>query len=151
MATAVSSANPTDEARKLRDEWLERLTQLVTTVRGWAEAGNWSTRVIEKRMEDSRIGVYKAPALLLQKETTRVFLEPIARSAPGTDGVVDLYLMPAYDDIASLYFEHGEWRLHGIKPLSASVDAIHEDAAEPLSEKSLSQVLEQMINHAGPG
>ncbi len=32
MATAESSANPTDEDRTLLDAWLERLTQPVTTV-----------------------------------------------------------------------------------------------------------------------
>ncbi len=47
----------------------------------------------------------KRPALLMQEgPSAGLILEPIARSAPGADGVVDLYLLPAYDDIASLYF-----------------------------------------------
>jgi hypothetical protein len=29
----------------------------------------------------------------------RELLEPIGRPAPGIEGIVDLYLMPAYDDI----------------------------------------------------
>ena len=33
---------------------------------------------------------YQAPALLLQKETARVLLEPVGRAAPGAEGVVDL-------------------------------------------------------------
>ena len=147
MATAESSANPTDEDRTLRDAWLERLTQLVTSVRDWAEAADWATRVIQKRMEDSRLGVYKAPALLLQKETARVFLEPIARSAPGTDGVVDLYLMPAYDDIARLCFENGEWRLH--ETSSGSAFANEEEDSKPLTKDSLGQALERLMSDAG--
>jgi hypothetical protein len=34
--------------------------------------------------------------------------DPIARFTPGSDNVVDLYLMRAYDDIASLYSVRGE-------------------------------------------
>src|SRR5262245_30172704 len=98
----------TDEPGKLRDEWLSRLSDLTNLVRGWAEELDWSTPVISKRMKDSVLGPYEATALLMQKETTRVLLDPVARFAPGADGVVDLYLMPAYDDIASLYYVDGE-------------------------------------------
>ena len=48
----------------------------------------------------------------MQREIDRVLLEPVTRFAPGTDGVVDLYLMPAYDDIATIYRVGGEWKLH---------------------------------------
>jgi hypothetical protein len=82
----------------------------VQTVDGWVKP-DWSTREIDKEMQDSVLGSYSAPALLMQRAFTRVLLEPITRFAPGTDGVVDLYLMPAYDDIASLYRVGGEWRL----------------------------------------
>jgi hypothetical protein len=95
MATAHISTNQSEDGEKLRAEWLERLTGLVEAVRGWAQDLDWSTRQIEKKMEDSQLGNDKAPALLLQKETVRVLLEPIARFAPGVEGVVDLYLMPA--------------------------------------------------------
>jgi hypothetical protein len=63
-------------------------------------------------MEDGDIGSYSAPGLLLQKEYTRVLLEPLGHSAPGADGVVDLYLMPAYDDVATLLFIGGRWQVH---------------------------------------
>ena len=36
-----------------------------------------------------------------------ILLEPVA---PGTEGVVDLYLMPGYDDIASLYHYSNRWK-----------------------------------------
>jgi hypothetical protein len=68
MATAETSTNQAEDMEKLREEWLERLSGLVETVRGWAQDLDWSTRRIEKKMEDSRLGTYKAPALLLQKE-----------------------------------------------------------------------------------
>ena len=39
-------------------------------------------------------------------------MEPVARSSPGIEGLVDLYLLPAYDDIASLYHYSGKWHVH---------------------------------------
>ena len=76
-------------------------------------------------MEDSDIGTYQAPALLLQQDTLRMLLEPIARTAPGADGVVDLYLMPAYDDIATLYFADGKWQLHYTFPDPREAPTLH--------------------------
>ena len=124
------------------------LSGLVETVRSWAQDLGWSPRQIEKKMEDSQIGIYKAPALILQKETVRVLLEPIARSAPGASGIVDLYLMPAYDDIASLYFYDGGWQLHYMFPTSPTVATIHEAEHKPLSKETLERVLEAMIKNA---
>jgi hypothetical protein len=116
-------------------------------VERWTQELGWSTRRIEKRMEDSEVGSYQAPALLMQEETTRALLEPIGRSAPGADGVVDLYLMPAYDDIASIYFENGAWHL-----LHTSVGSAHATTsqveAKPLSKETLQEVLRAMRKHA---
>jgi hypothetical protein len=89
-----------------------------------------------------------APALILQKETVRVMLEPIARFATGVDGVVDLYLMPAYDDIASLYFYDDGWQLHYMSPKSPTVNTMREAEHKPLSKESLQAVLEDMIKNA---
>ena len=85
MATADTSTNLAEDKERLRDEWLARLSDLVETIRGWAEELDWSTRRIETKMEDSEIGDYKAPALIIQKETVRAILHPIRRSAPGVD------------------------------------------------------------------
>src|SRR5204863_6014359 len=98
---------------------------------------DWSTRQIGKKMKDSRLGSYEAPALIMQKETIRVLLDPVARFAPGTDGVVDLYLMPAYDDIASLSFVQGEWRVHYMYPRTATAAMIEEAQSRPLSKETL--------------
>ncbi len=112
MATANAPKKLTAAATKLRDEWLSRVSTLVDSAEKWAADAGWSTRRIEKQIEDSEIGGYAVPSLLLQEGTTRMLLEPIARSAPGVDGVVDLYRMPAYDDVATLYFYDGQWHLH---------------------------------------
>jgi hypothetical protein len=131
-----------------RDMWIDRVTKLVNQVEAWVKELGWETRRIEKRLDDSRIGTHIVPALLMQKETSRVLLEPVGRSAPGADGVVDLYLMPAYDDIASLYFYDGHWSLHYAWPGTSSVAAVREAKAEPLSREALGRALEEMKAHA---
>ena len=47
----------------------------------------------------------EVPALFLQKGPIMVLLDPVAYDASGAEGVIDLYLMPTNDDMASLYFE----------------------------------------------
>ena len=132
---------------QLRNEWISRLSKLVDGVRDWAKELGWATRNIEKPMHDSQIGTYQAPALVLQKETTRVLLEPIARSAPGAEGIVDLYLMPAYDDIASLYFYNNRWNLHYWAEGTAAVATVREAPAKALSKRALREVLDEMTKN----
>ena len=149
MATVETSTNQAEDKEKLRDEWLERLAQLMVTVRGWAQDLDWSTRQIETKMEDSQLVTYKAPALILQKETVRVLLEPIAHSAPGVAGIVDFYLLPAYDDIARLFFYDDGWQLHYMFPGSPAVATVVRGAeTRPLSKERFQSVLEAMTRNA---
>jgi hypothetical protein len=132
-----------------RHEWLQKLRKLVVTVKGWADELDWATRVVDKKMEDAEIGNYKAPGLLLQKETVRLFLEPVARAAPGTEGVVDLYLMPSYDDIASLYYYNNRWNVHYLFEGAATVGNSRATEAKPLTKATLRKVFDDMKAHAG--
>ena len=148
----MSIANPpfvlsADQSR-LRDEWLNRLSHLVGSIRTWAAESGWSTRQSEARLHDSQLGNYSAPALLLQFETTKALLEPIARFAPGTEGVVDLYLMPAYDDIVSLYLSDGAWHVHYLAQGAPAVETMRDAPSKPLSKETLIEVLEEMRQHA---
>lgn len=131
-----------------RHEWLEKLSKLVATVKRWAEEFEWATRAVEKKMEDAEIGSYRAPALLMQQETIRLFLEPVSRDAPGTEGVVDLYLMPSYDDIASLYFYNDRWNIHYLFKGAATAGNTRDAEAKPLSKATLRKVFDQMKAHA---
>jgi hypothetical protein len=146
MATADASTNLAENKEKLRDAWLARLSDLVETVRGWAEDLDWSTRRIETKMEDSEIGDYRAPALIIQKETVRAILQPIGRSAPDVAGVVDFYIMPAYDDIARLTFYDDSWHLRHMFPGSPDVGPHRRD--QSLSRETFQAVLEAMMRHA---
>jgi hypothetical protein len=149
MATLGTSTNQAEDKERLRDEWLERLSQLMITVGGWAQDLDWSTRQIEKTMEDSQLGTYRAPALILQKETVRVLLEPIAHSASGVEGIVDFYPMPAYDDIARLFFYDDGWQLHSMFPGSPAVaTVVRGGETRPLSRARFQSVLEAMTRTA---
>jgi hypothetical protein len=128
--------------------WIERITTLIGQVEQWAREMGWSTRRLEKKLDDRWIGKHRVPALLMQEETYRVLLEPVGRSAPGAEGVVDLYLMPAYDDIASIYYYADRWNLHYVFPDSKPVATVREADAVPLSKEALQKVLAQMRQHA---
>jgi hypothetical protein len=133
---------------RLFGEWFGRLSELVQTVDAWARELGWATRTVEKPMEDSQIGRFKAPGLLMQEGVDRILLEPIGRSAPGAEGVVDLYLMPAYDDIATLYFYEGRWNLHCASSQTGAVETVRETPSKPLSKDTLREVLDEMRQHA---
>jgi hypothetical protein len=132
-----------------RHEWLEKLRKLVATVKEWADELEWATRAVDKKVEDAEIGNYKGPALLLQHETVRLFLEPVARTAPGTEGVVDLYLMPSYDDIASLYYYSHRWNVHYMFEGTPIVGNIREAVGKPLTKATLRKVFDEMKAHTG--
>jgi hypothetical protein len=140
----------TDIAARMEDRsiWIDRINSLVGQVEQWAREMNWSTRRVEKKLDDARIGNHRVPSLLMQEDTCRVLLEPVGRSAPGAAGVVDLYLMPAYDDIASLYYYSNQWNLHYMFPGTRSVATVREAEAMPLSKETLQKVLAELRQNA---
>lgn len=115
----TKDADAVADRERSKAEWLDSLAVLVDAVEGWSRELGWSTRRIEKTLDDSEIGPYQAPALIMQEETTRALLDPIGRSTPGSDGVVDLYLMPAFDDIARYHVRNG--RVNRLGTLSWAV------------------------------
>ena len=62
--------------------------------------------------------------------------------------MVDLYLLPAYDDIASLYFYADGWNVHYPFPGDPLVSAIEEIPPRPLSAETLKAVMEEMAKNA---
>ena len=85
-----------------------------------------------------------APGLILQQDMVKVGLEPVGRSAPGAAGVADLYLLPAYDDIASLYLYDNRWNLHYLAEETPAVAKIRDAQAKPLSKGALREILDKM-------
>jgi len=124
---------------------------LVQQVRDWAEPQEWVTKPYTKKMRDAEGQLFEIPALYLQKGPIRVLLDPIAYDVPGSQGLVDLYLMPTYDDLASLYLESGEWKVHYTFPSDPfETHSTLESDALPLTEQTINQVLDSIANHATP-
>ena len=132
----------------IRDEWISRLNSLVNDIQAWARSLDWASHRIDKSMKDSIIGPYKAPGLLMQKEFTRILLDPISRTTPGSEGLVDIYLMPALDDIASLYFYEGRWNVHYQIPNSEAITTVRDVEDKPLTKETLAEVLDGLVDHA---
>jgi hypothetical protein len=144
----MSQPEAATNVEAIRDEWLDRLNQLVENVKTWAESLDWSTRRLDKPMKDMELGRYQAPGLMMQKEFTRILLDPIGHSTPGSEGVVELYLMPALDDIACLYFYDGRWNIYDRLMDLGDGDASPEDADKPLTKATLAEVIERLLQHA---
>ncbi len=145
----ILEAMQADAAERVeeRSRWIMRVSDLVAQIECWAKELGWATRRIDKTLEDSWIGKHRVPALLLQQDTCRIILEPIGRSAPKAQGVVDLYLMPAYDDIASLYFTRGRWNLDYLHEFHNGAKT-GDTPSVSLDKKSFGKVLEEMRQHA---
>ncbi len=111
MSQLKAPKKPIADWETVRDEWVRAVDQLVTEVEGWCEANDWPTRRIEKHIEESKIGEYAVPALVLQADLVKLMLEPAARFVTGADGVADLYRMPQYDDVAVVLWSGGTWQL----------------------------------------
>ena len=137
-----------EERIRARVRWVDSVKALVDQVETWAKEMNWSTRRVGKKLDDPWIGKHRVPALLMQEDTCRILLEPVGRSAPGAEGVVDLYLMPAYDDIATLYYDGTRWSLHYLFPGTKAAATVREAESMPLSKEALEKVLAEMRQDA---
>ncbi len=134
-----------DNPEAVKAEWLIRLNTLVGEVESWARASGWRTRRIDKTVNERRLGTYRVPVLLMERDTVEVVLNPVARFVPGADGAVDLYAAPAYDDIASLYFEGGQWVVHyGERPDPMVTHGVVEITPRPYDEQTIRTILDGM-------
>jgi len=143
MSIAETDRTLIPNADGIRDQWVARVTELVDQAEEWARELGWATRRIDKRLDDYELGTHRVPALLLQEGTTRLILEPIGRSAGEIEGVVDLYLMPAYDDAARLFFHNGGWHFDFVPAGEARFTGV--DA--PLTQPAFHSLLEELVRH----
>ncbi len=147
---AIAESGPRiEDPEAVKSEWLGRLEALVRDVKGWAETAGWRTRRITKTVNERRLGKYEVPVLLMEKDAVEVVLNPVARLVPGADGAVDLYLSPAYDDIASLYFEGDHWVVHyGERPDPSATNGPVEITPRPYEEATIRAILDGMAADA---
>ena len=132
---------------KHRSIWLDRLASLVGQVEQWAREMGWSTRRVEKNSmtpDRQAPGAGAADAGRHLPDSARTDRAICA----GAEGVVDLYLMPAYDDIASLYYYGNRWNLHYTIPWDQAGGPVRESEALPLSKETLAKVLAELRQNA---
>jgi len=134
MSTLKTTQAPKD-TDKIRADWIAAVTDLVAQVEGWCKEEDWPTRRAIKTLDEPPIGKYGVPMLLIQNLDVRLLLEPVSRFVAGGDGLVDLYRMPAYDDIASIFWRRGKWYIH-YWPSNGKVPATPLDAKPRLFTKA---------------
>jgi hypothetical protein len=145
---AISETTATDLPAEVGG-WLDRLNDLVARVREWSAASGWRSRMTSKHMAEKALGRYEVPVLVLDRDDVEVALVPVACQVPRADGLVDFFRMPAYDDVASLYREEGEWFFHyAFSPDPVKTHSVIETERFPLDEGSLNRVLEDIAKTA---
>jgi hypothetical protein len=149
MPDQVTRGSQIEDPKVVLAHWQDRLQVLVHDVKQWVERAGWRTRTIEKPIDDRKLGRHTVPVLLMEKDTVEVALNPVSPFVPGAEGAVDLYLVPAYDDIASLYF-NGRQRViqYGFPGDAAGTPSASEADVLPLSEETIIRVLTSFVSHA---
>ena len=148
MPATKTRSKPALHVASPHQDWLAQLDKLLANIQAWGRELDWATRRIEKRMRDADIGSYLAPALLLQHETLRLLVEPISSAAPGVDGLVEVYLMPAYDDVARLFLCDGRWSLSYVWSQTPRVQFGIEPKPIRLTKAVFHRVVDEMKNNA---
>jgi hypothetical protein len=143
MSEGWESETQVADPEAVRAEWLGRLEALASEVKSWVEPARWRTRLVSKPTRDSVLGRFEVPLLLMERDGVEVALNPVSRFVSGSDGAVDLYVVPAYDEVAGLYFEGGRWVIYHVSR-EAEAAGIREPEARPLSESTLTRVLDEM-------
>jgi hypothetical protein len=146
MATGNVSA--TDLPREV-DDWLYVLNGLIDNVKAWAETAGWETRLTARDVKEKGGLRYEAPVLVLDRDEAEVSLVPVAREVPGANGLVDFYLMPEFNHVASLYREKGQWFFHyAFHPDPEVASSVIETERFQLDEASFNRVVNDIAAHA---
>jgi hypothetical protein len=133
------------------DAFAKQVETVVSDFEASFSERDWSVRRDPKRMRDEIGRVYSVQSLTLIKGPVRLLLDPNGYDIPGADGVMDLYLLPPYDPVATLYLEDGEWFIHS--PFPAALDAIDDPTKwtrTRLTNDSIGNTLESIVEHAVP-
>ena len=95
----------------LLPEWLEAQEKMLQEATAAAKAKGWYVEKDEKPIEESLLGTYKAPRLLIRTWEKELMLSPVARFCAGRQGVVDLKVSPTFDRVYAVTFQDGRWQI----------------------------------------
>jgi hypothetical protein len=97
----------------VRDDWMSASAALLAEAEGWAREEGWPTKRFPKDITEDFIGNYRLDRLVYSAEGAQLALVPVGRFAPGTDGMFDLAVMPAYDSV-TVVRDKGRWFIHAL-------------------------------------
>jgi hypothetical protein len=133
-----------------REQFQQRVDALVNTIESLVDRSEWATRRYPKRFRDEAREPYEVTALFLQRGPVKLLVDPIGYDVPGAEGAADIYVMPAYDPAASVYFEGGRWVIHyAFAPDPGRTHSVIETQELPVSDDSLNRVLDDIVDHVG--
>jgi hypothetical protein len=93
-------------------EWMNAVNELLSNAEAWAGEMQWTTRRVNKTMQETVLGEYQIPQLQFFAEQQLYLLDPVARFVPGALGAVDLAIQPSYY-VSSIYRYFDEhWYVH---------------------------------------
>ncbi len=93
------------------EDWGQASKQLVDEIKGFLDDKGLSYQYKTKQVEESLLGKYQVPSLVLQSNT-RVLVEPVARFVTGACGVYDLSLATS-GYTATLFRDYArQWQIH---------------------------------------
>jgi hypothetical protein len=133
------------------DAFAKQVETVVNDFEASLSGHDWSMRRDPKRMRDEIGNVYSVLSLTLIKGPVRLLLDPNGYDIPGAGGVIDLYLLPPYDPVATLFLEDGEWFMHSAFP--DALDAVCNPTGwirSRLTEDSIRNTLGSIVEHAVP-
>ena len=94
-----------------RRQWLDDLNALVRDIELWSAENDWAVKVERKRIREDEIGVYSAPALIIQTAQGRLYFTPIARYIAGTaTGRIEM-TAPSFRGVVLIRRGHS-WRFY---------------------------------------
>lgn len=83
----------------VREDWLLASNALLDEAEGWAKSQDWPTKRYARPITEGFVGRYELDRLIYSTEGAQLALIPVGRFVPGTDGMLDLAVMPAYDSM----------------------------------------------------
>ena len=96
---------------RLLPEWLQAQEQMIQEAEAAARAKGWYVERDEMQVEESLLGTYRRPGLLIRTWDREMMLIPVARFCAGRQGAVDLKVSPNYERAYTVTFKDGRWQI----------------------------------------
>lgn len=97
--------------RLTQEDWQHASNELLGEAEAWMKQDGWPCKRYSKDTTEAFIGNYAQERLVFSAEGSQLALIPVGRFAPGTEGLFDLAVMPAYDSVMVVR-RGNRWYIH---------------------------------------